>query len=312
MKRFFKRSIKFLGIFILGVLIIFGGVHLTSRALIARLTAEAKDTPLFQDVQYVTVNDDQLAYRIYNPGQEKTVIMIHGFMGSSYEFDAFFESFVADNDFTVIAFDTMGFGFSDKPLDYLYTSQNHANTFLQAIDALEIDTFTLMGHSMGGGIAIRMALMDQSRVENLVLIAAVGPELMETSGNPLPLWFFNLLFKNYFAQRLGINTATVEPLPQDVFAPFIIQNATIPGEVLQKFTIDQDTESYFDDLKTLEVRTFLIYGTEDAWTPPSLLITYVQELPNSAGYQLAESGHLPYLEQPEELKSLIENFINKD
>lgn len=312
MKHIFLKIFRGLGFFLIGLIVLLGGIHLTSRVLISQLTAQAKDTPLFQDVNYVSVGDHQLAYRIYNPGQEKTVIMIHGFMGSSFEYHDFFTEMVKDNEFTVIAFDTMGFGFSDKPLDFEYTSQNHAVTLWAAIDNLSIDTFTLMGHSMGGGIAIRMALLDPNRVENLVLIAAVGPELMERNGSAPPLWFFDLLFKNYFAQRFGINTATLEPLPQEVFAPFIIQNANIPSRVLQKFTLDQDTISYQNELKNIHIRTFLIYGAQDSWTPPSLLLTYVQEMPRSAGYQLADSGHLPYLEQPQELIRLIENFINND
>jgi pimeloyl-ACP methyl ester carboxylesterase len=305
-----KKWVKFTGWFFLSLLVFLGGLHHTSKILIHQLTEAAKGTPLFEAVEYVQVGHHKLAYRIYNPGQEKTVIMIHGFMGSSYEFNDFFLTLGEDSDFTFIAFDTMGFGLSDKPLDFEYTSQNHAVTLMQAIDNLNIDTFSLMGHSMGGGIAIRMSLLDQSRIENLVLIAAVGPELMERSESAPPLWFFDVLFKNYFAQRFGINSATVENLPQEIFAPFIIQNAAIPSAVLQKFTLDQDTVSFLDDLKGLTVRTFVIYGAQDSWTPPSLLLTYVQEMPRSSGYQLANSGHLPYLEQPGELISLIENFLN--
>jgi haloalkane dehalogenase len=304
-----KKWFKITGWLFMGLLVILGGLHLTSKIMIQQLTEAAQGTPLFESVEYVQVGDHRLAYRIYNPGQEKTVVMIHGFMGSSYEYNDFFLTMGVDSDFTFIAFDTMGFGLSDKPLDFEYTSQNHAVTLSQAIDNLGIETFSLMGHSMGGGIAIRMSLLDQSRIENLVLIAAVGPELMEGTDSAPPLWFFDLLFKNYFAQRLGINSATVENLSREAFAPFIVQNAAIPSAVLQKFTIDQDTVSYFDELKGLTVRTFLIYGSEDSWTPPSLLLTYVQEMPGSSGYQLANSGHLPYLEQPEELISLIENFL---
>ena len=307
-----KKAFKILGSFILVFLLIIGGLHLTSGVLIHRLTINAQDTALFTEVEFVEVGEHQLAYRIYNPGQDKTLIVIHGFMGSSYEYHDFLNTMQARNDFTIIAFDSMGFGLSDKPLDFEYTSDNHAKTLVQAIDNLGIDQFSLMGHSMGGGIAIRMALLDQERVENLVLLAAVSPELMPSSNTTAPLWFFDLLFKNYFAQRWGLNTATVERLPQEIFAPFVIQNAAIPSEVLQKFTLDQDTNSYENELRNLFVRSFVIYGSQDTWTPPELLLTYVRELPRAAGYQLANSGHLPYLEQPEELMVLIENFINRN
>jgi pimeloyl-ACP methyl ester carboxylesterase len=307
-----KRFLSIVGTLFLSLLVLLGLIHFSSRITIAILTRQAQDTPLFQDVEYVQVGAHQLAYRRYNEGHDKTVVMIHGFMGSSYEYHDFFTEMAADNDFNIIAFDTMGFGFSDKPLDYEYTSQNHALTFIEALDQLGIDEFSLMGHSMGGGIAIRMALMVPTRVENLVLIAAVGPTIMGPSESAPPRWFFDLLFKNYFAQRFGINTATVERLPRATFAPFIVQNAKIPSEVLQKFILDGDTVSYENNLRNIQARTFVIYGSQDTWTPPELLTTYVGNIPIASGYQLAESGHLPYLEQPEQLKTLIENFLNRE
>jgi pimeloyl-ACP methyl ester carboxylesterase len=307
-----KRFLSILGTIFLSLLVLLGLIHFSSRTMIAILTRQALGTPLFQEVEYVSIGSHQLAFRRYNEGHDKTVVMIHGFMGSSYEYHEFFTAMAADNDFNIIAFDTMGFGFSDKPLDFEYTSQNHALTFIAALDQLGIDQFSLMGHSMGGGIAIRMALMMPSRVDDLVLIAATGPTIMGPSESAPPRWFFEILFKNYFAQRLGINTATVERLPRATFAPFIVQNAAIPSDVLQKFIFDGDTVSYENNLRNIQARTFVIYGSEDTWTPPSLLTTYVGNIPIASGYQLAESGHLPYLEQPEMLKTLIENFLNRD
>lgn len=312
MKRFLRILIKSLGYITLAALIIFGGLHLTSRILIQRLTAQAQDSPLFQNVDYVLVDNDSVAYRVFNPGEEKTLVMIHGFLGSSYEYYDFFKALVVDQDFTVIAFDTMGFGLSDKPLDYTYTSENHAKTLLAAIDTLGLENYTLMGHSMGGGIAMRMALIDPDAMENLVLIAPVGPDTVEATGAAPPLWFYDLLFKNYFAQRLGVNTATVEPISNDIFSGFIIQNAAIPSPVLQKFTIDQDTRSITENLGNLMIRTLIVYGAEDRWTPPTLMDVYLQKLPQAEGVILENSGHLPYLEQPEALRQLIENFINTD
>jgi pimeloyl-ACP methyl ester carboxylesterase len=65
--------------------------------------------------------------------------------------------------------DFLGHGYSDKPLDFGYRLEDHARTIVALIDALELRACGLVGHSMGGGVAVRVAAARSSIVSLLVM-----------------------------------------------------------------------------------------------------------------------------------------------
>lgn len=73
--------------------------------------------------------------------------------------------------------DLLGHGYSDKPLDFAYTTEAHAGTIAALIDELEIRDCGLVGHSMGGGIAVHVAAA-RPRVVSLLIMAeaAITPD----------------------------------------------------------------------------------------------------------------------------------------
>ncbi len=69
-----------------------------------------------------------------------------------------------------IAPDHLGFGLSDRPRGAAYTPEAHAERFAQFVDALNLDTFTLVVHDYGGPIALPLALDGRRRVRRLVIV----------------------------------------------------------------------------------------------------------------------------------------------
>ncbi|HNX96401.1 MAG TPA: alpha/beta fold hydrolase [Candidatus Aminicenantes bacterium] len=65
--------------------------------------------------------------------------------------------------------DLLGYGFSDRPEDFGYTVEDHADTLTALIDGLALPRIDLLGHSMGGAIAIVVAARNPGRVGRLVL-----------------------------------------------------------------------------------------------------------------------------------------------
>lgn len=116
-----------------------------------------------------------LHYVELNPEGAKTVLFLHG-LGSSlkfwrYQLDAF-----AAKGYRVIAIDQLGFGKSDKPAQFPYSMDAQAAVVDEVLERLHVPRAVVIGHSMGGEVAMSVALRFPARVEALVLTSPAGFE----------------------------------------------------------------------------------------------------------------------------------------
>ena len=108
------------------------------------------------------------------PADGPPVVLVHGWGSCVYSFSDTIPA-LASGGHHVVALDLPGFGLSDKPAEPdHYTTQGVARAVLETATALGIDRFTFLGHSMGGAVGLRLVLGGERRVENLVLVNAVG------------------------------------------------------------------------------------------------------------------------------------------
>jgi pimeloyl-ACP methyl ester carboxylesterase len=108
-----------------------------------------------------------------------TVILLHGKnFGASYWEPTI--RFLTGRGYRVIAPDQIGFGKSSKPARYQYSFQQLASNTLAVLDRAEVTKVSVVGHSMGGMLATRFALMFPDRVEKLVLVNPIGLEDWKT------------------------------------------------------------------------------------------------------------------------------------
>lgn len=105
----------------------------------------------------------------------RTVLLLHG-----KNFGAFYWARTIDlltgAGFRVVAPDQVGFGKSDKPEDYVYSFAALATNTTAILDALGLKNVSVVGHSMGGMLATRFALMFPERTQSLVLVNPIGLE----------------------------------------------------------------------------------------------------------------------------------------
>ncbi len=111
---------------------------------------------------------EMISYR-YRQGGSHVLVLLHGNMSSSRQFDYFMENI--DKAFTIYSLDMRGFGNSSyfTRIDSLDTFADDVKEFA---DAIGINAFTLLGWSFGGNVAMRFAIDNPDQVEKLVLIAA--------------------------------------------------------------------------------------------------------------------------------------------
>ena len=138
----------------------------------APLAPQDLATPL--PVQRVTVDGVELAYS--DEGQGQPVVFVHGLSSYMGYWDRQLPAFT--NGFRVLALDLPGYGMSARP-DAPYTPPWFSQVLVDWMDAVGLDSAVLVGHSMGGQIAITTALDHPSRVDALVLSAPAGFETFD-------------------------------------------------------------------------------------------------------------------------------------
>lgn len=127
----------------------------------------------------------QMAYLDAQPERAngRTIVLLHGknFCAATWEGTM---RFLQSNGFRVIVPDQIGFCKSSKPAAYQYTFQQLAHNTKALLDSLGVQRFTVMGHSTGGMLATRIALMFPQQVEQLVMVNPIGLEDWKAEGVP--------------------------------------------------------------------------------------------------------------------------------
>lgn len=130
-------------------------------------------------VQRHRLSDDvSMAFMLVEPGARangRSVVLLHGknFNGAYWEETA---RLLASLGYRVVVPDQIGFGKSSKPLDYSYTFAQLARNSESLLDSLGIDKVTVIGHSMGGMLAVHWSLLHPERLDRLILVNPIGLE----------------------------------------------------------------------------------------------------------------------------------------
>ena len=105
----------------------------------------------------------------------KTIVLLHGKNFNGYYFEETAKVLQKEG-FRVIMPDQIGFGKSSKPKQYQFSFQQLAENTKSVLDNLKIEKFIVLGHSMGGMLATKMAVMYPEQVEKLILANPIGLE----------------------------------------------------------------------------------------------------------------------------------------
>ncbi|GGJ92197.1 alpha/beta fold hydrolase [Pseudomonas matsuisoli] len=137
----------------------------------------------------------QMAYIDVKPenANGRTVVLMHGknFCAGTWEGSI---KALSDAGYRVIAPDQIGFCKSTKPLRYQYSFHQLAHNTHDLLDHLKIDKATILGHSTGGMLATRYALLYPDQVEQLVMVNPIGLEDWKVEGVPyqtVDQWYAN-------------------------------------------------------------------------------------------------------------------------
>ena len=266
-----------------------------------------------------TIEVEGLTYFYREVGEEhgETILMIHGFLGSSYDFIEVMDAL--KDRYHIIAVDLIGFGLSEKSMTFDYAKANQASMLVKFLDALNLEQVIVMAHSMGGEVSIHLAHDYPSYVQSMILIGSGGyVDPNESTMMPinLPLFVFDYVVQNYYLQRTLFFTAYANEeiqsqlVTQQDFDEMYVVNRTIPGEVLREFTRDNDSGSTNVKLSLVDQPILLIWGEFDGFIPLTTGEKLLAELGDNAEMVvMPNAGHLPFDTYFVDFMQHVEEFL---
>lgn len=268
--------------------------------------------------QSIDVDDVTYVYREVGQEHEQTILMIHGFLGSSYDFIDVMEELKSN--YHIIAVDLIGFGLSEKSLTFDYGKANQAAYLKRFLDRKGIESAIVMAHSMGGEVSIHLATNYPSYVESMILIGSAGYyDEGSNGGTPpaFPTFFYDYIVNNYYLQRSFYFTAYSEYeinrklITYDDFDEMFYVNRLIPGEVMRQFSLDNDSGTSTNKLSLVEQPTLLIWGSEDGFIPLETGIKMHEAMQEVATLEIIDqAGHLPFDTFLDEFMCKVKEFLS--
>lgn len=269
-------------------------------------------------IKTVLVHGQRIAY--LDVGTGPPVILIHGFGGSMWQWEH--QQQILSQHFRILTLDLLGSGLSDKP-DIEYLPDEMLDFCTGFMDALQIPQATLVGNSMGAGLAIGMALTHPTRVDKLVLIDGLPSDVMakltsrsfrQALETRVPWWVIS--FGNWLFGGL-VTDSVLKEIVHDhtLLTPAVLarskQNRRRPGIIKPIMAVRNALPFWETDfaphISNISHSTLLIWGEHDRVFPVAVGAELHQRIRRSTFVTIPKAGHMPQWERPELVnRSLIE------
>ncbi len=269
-----------------------------------------------------TLHGHELSY--LDSGEGPAVLFIHGLLGSHRNWAHLLDTL--DTRHRVVAPDLIGHGASAKPMGD-YSLGSHAATLRDLLDHLGIDRVTLVGHSLGGGIAMQFCYLFPDRVERLVLVSSGGlgrsvSPLLRSATLPGADWVLALAASGWVRDRAQAVGGTLRRLGLRPSADLTEgwQGFTSLGEAATRRAFLATARSVIDPggqtvtahdhlPMAITIPTLVVWGTHDRMIPAWHATTAQQAIAGSRVELFEGAGHFPHLEQPERFARLLGDFM---
>jgi pimeloyl-ACP methyl ester carboxylesterase len=311
-----KRAIGFvLAIVIVLALVIIILPKVTSKETLSYKEAAQK----YATGKFVTVDSKKIHY--IEKGEGKPVILIHGFLYSTVMWKKNIDAFTSK--FKTYAIDLWGWGYSERLNSTDYSFPLYTQQILQFMDALNIRKASLVGQSMGGGIAVYLAAHYPERVDKLILV--------DPAAIPYPTTTIGLIYQQPFIGEflnalpgdalLENNIKTIwfydpkkvgKEYLQEVIQPLRIQG-TSEGlmYILRNVLKTPYVEKEVNMLAQIHKPVLIVHGREDKAVPLDRSEKLSRLWKESKLVVFDKAGHSPHEEYPEKFNSIAIDFLSR-
>ena len=177
---------------------------------------------------------------------------------------------------------------------------------IEAADELRWDHFSILGHSMGGLTALRVASLIPQRVKSVVALTPVSP-----AGTPLDAATY-ATFKGAWADPGAAIKGALSPnITERNLRNLVARNrSSMSQPVWDAYLANWTSPSFLSELKQYTGPATVLYGQSDPFVTAGYLADTIQALPNGQLQSIALAGHYPMIEQPVATVSLFEAALS--
>ena len=200
--------------------------------------------------------------------------------------------------FDVLVTEHPGYGMSDEP-EWLENIHDVAYFYLDFLEQLDLSGVTLVGSSMGGWIAMEMAVRDSSRLKSLVLVSPAG--IAVEGARPADIF---LLPPEEMVRRLFYDQKLAEArlaMPEDVDAS--LKNRHTTARLAWEPRLHDPHLPKW--LHRIDVPTKIIWGREDRILPVGIADELKRRISHASVHIFERCGHLPHAERADEFVELV-------
>jgi non-heme chloroperoxidase len=258
----------------------------------------------FADTQLAT--GIRLRYAEQGSPSGPPIIMLHGLTDSWFSFSGILPALPAN--YHIYALDLRGHGGSDRP-SHGYTMPDFADDVISFMDAMELPSATLVGHSMGSLVAQQVALTAPQRVARLALLGAGSnihtPDLqgfqqaVDELVDPVP---------EEFAREFQVSTI-YRPIPDNFLNQAVAESLKLPAHVWRGALAGCLAVDFTPDLAQIQVPVLLLRGDQDAVFPRAAQDALVTGLARAVLRVYPQTGHAIHWERPEQVVHDLKDFI---
>ncbi len=272
----------------------------------------------------ITLDGERLTYVTAGDPAAPPVVLVHGWMSYAGVWRS--TQAALQSRYYTVAVDLLGFGDSAKPAHGDYSIAAQGQRVLKLADALGFERFTLIGHSMGGQIALHIAACQTpDRIVRLVDVAGVAAAKLTshvehlyplvTAGRWLPWgyrvnaalnrypWFVRAQYRAWFYR--------IDSLPLAAWAEDR-QRACQPGCALPSYAAMHALRALdlTPHLAAITAPTLVIFGARDGTVPIEQGRLVARTVPDVRLVEIDDCGHFPMYEQPAAYLDALRGFLN--
>jgi 3-oxoadipate enol-lactonase len=262
----------------------------------------------------IAANGLTMYYEMHGDPDKPIVILIAGLSRDHTIWEMVLGEFASD--FRVIIYDNRGAGQTDKPKGP-YLAKMMGEDLAALMDALEVPSAHIVGHSMGGFIAQYLAAKHPKKVNKLVLCSTcikqsemsisyleqnlefvrTGQPVHEMIKAALPLLFAPDFLTETIEEKIieGIESNPYPPTPESLEAQIIA-------------CIEQDSSKF---VSTIKAPTLVLTGSEDLLMPPEVSQQLAAKIPGAKHVVIDGPAHMVQIEDPKEFCRVVIDFLSK-